>query len=427
MRDIFVKVPADLFALIEAAGRTADAAGMHAYVVGGFVRDMLLGRPHVDLDVTVEGDALRLAELFAAGYAGSRVVVHRRFGTATVHLADHRKVDFATCRREIYPHPASLPVVTPSSIKDDLFRRDFTINAMAVSIAHRDFGTLIDPYGGVADVRKKLVRVLHANSFSDDPTRIVRGIRFETRFAFRIEPHTLRLARHAARHGALTQVAAHRLRDELILVLKEPSPEACLRRIHHLAGFGFIDGHLQATPALFRRLRAAGRQIAWFYEVFPARRALDAWLVYLMALMSDMPLARLRRWCAHFGMRAGDTKRLLSVGVAQRGCVSRLCAHELVPSRLHALLDPLSYETILYLRASCEVPFFQTRIADFLAQYNGVKIEITGDDLAALGVAPGPAYQRILAELLAAKLDGKLHSRADELAMAKKLAGGSKL
>ena len=224
-----VRVPPESRAVLERVGRCAQQRGAAAYAVGGCVRDWWLGLERSqDLDVTIEGSGIGVAEA-AAQELGGTLTVHRQFGTATVALPGGARVDIATARQETYAKPAAYPAVTAGALREDLFRRDFTINAMAVALASDRFGALIDPFGGEADLRQRLLRVLHARSFLDDPSRILRGVRFLQRFGLRWEPHTERRLREAVSAGALGWLNPGRFQRELESMTGEPDPRACLR------------------------------------------------------------------------------------------------------------------------------------------------------------------------------------------------------
>jgi tRNA nucleotidyltransferase (CCA-adding enzyme) len=227
-----VKMPASLRPLFRRIGRLAHAQGLRAYAVGGCVRDWRLGRAGGDVDVTVEGDGIALARAVASALGG-HVVAHPAFGTATVRLPGRAglRVDVATCRKETYARPGAYPRVARGTLREDLRRRDFTINAMAVSLAPGRFGVLRDPFRGAADLRRRILRILHPRSFLDDPSRILRGVRFAQRFGLRWEPRTARALRAAVAAGALEWLNAGRLRKELDLLLREPNPRACLQQL----------------------------------------------------------------------------------------------------------------------------------------------------------------------------------------------------
>lgn len=214
--------------LLKYIGDCAKATGYRAFLVGGTVRDIILGRDNLDLDITVEGDArppegvnarsgaaIKLGEALAKELDG-RLIAHKMFGTCSLTLKNKLKIDFATARRETYELPAALPKVEPSSLEDDLARRDFTINAMAVSLNKEDFGQLIDFFGGRKDLAKGIIRVMHDKSFIDDPTRIFRAIRFEKRFKFAIDKHTFQLIEEAIKKGMLGKLSKYRIKKEAV-------------------------------------------------------------------------------------------------------------------------------------------------------------------------------------------------------------------
>jgi len=227
------ELPKKLLPVIGLIADTASENSSTAFLVGGFVRDILLGIKNLDLDILIEGDGIKIARAFASG-TNSSCVVHEIFGTATVTMPGSIKVDFATARREHYKKPAALPTVEFSTIKEDLFRRDFTINAMAMAISQNKFGEVMDFFGGQKDLSDKKIRILHDASFIDDPTRILRAVRFEQRFNFRIEPHTEQLLKEALKKNLLEAAGKWRLNKEIALVLKEKNSEKIFRRMEKL-------------------------------------------------------------------------------------------------------------------------------------------------------------------------------------------------
>jgi len=212
--------------IIEIVGKLADELKVKAYIVGGPVRDKLLGIKNYDLDFVVEEDGIKFAEALNKALKG-KLTIYKAFGTATIAIKGKR-VDIVTSRKETYKHPAAYPAIKHGNIKDDLFRRDFTINAMAISVNKKNFGELVDFYGGQKDLKKGVIRVLHDKSFMDDPTRIFRAVRFSVRFGFKIEPHTKRLIKEAVLDGLLREVNAGRIRKEIEAFLKEKNTKKCL-------------------------------------------------------------------------------------------------------------------------------------------------------------------------------------------------------
>jgi len=390
------------------------------YLVGGCVRDLILGVKNLDLDIAVEGDGIEFGEDLASTLK-AKLIRHRRFGTATVVIKPSLKIDIATARKEIYPYPASLPLVTNGTLKDDLARRDFTVNAMAISITEKDFGKLIDFFSGNSDLRHKKIRVLHNLSFIDDPTRMLRAIRFEKRYNFEIESKTLHYLKEAVRMKMLEKVEPQRLRDELILVLKEEQPLKQIKRIQKLFGFGFVSPHLRILKNTYKLLNAIRNQIGWFEKIYARRRQLDTWLIYFMGLIYSLNINEVKAACKKFVFRKGEEKRILNCRKVSSRVMRQLSRDKIKPSKIFDLLEPLSYELILLLKAKSKNVYVQKHIEDFFEIYNGTRIQTCGHDLHRLGIRPGPQYQKIFLRVLKAKLNGLVETKEEELALINKM------
>jgi len=420
MKKYMKNLPPEMRELVRLSKEVAALRGMRAYLVGGFVRDALLGVRNLDLDIVVEGDGIVFAEDVAARLK-ARLVRHRRFGTATVIAGHNLKVDFATARREFYPQPAALPVVEPGDIKEDLKRRDFTINAMAIDITGHGFGSLVDFFGGRQDLAGKAVRILHEESFIDDPTRILRAVRFEKRYGFRIEPQTLKLLKEAGRRKMLEKVQPQRVRDELVLMLKEKDPIRPLERLDSLVGLKFINPRLKLAAASRKLLKAVEKEIGWYQKAHSRRRPLDTWLIYFIAAADNLSPSDAQAACRDFALRKGEEKRVLSFKKLGRQFIVDLAKPGLKPSKIFRLLEPLSYEAILLIKAKYRLGAVSRHIGEFLEIYNGMRICISGHHLRSLGIAPGPAYQKIFTKVLEAKLNGLVKTEEEELALIKVL------
>ncbi|MBN1913940.1 MAG: CCA tRNA nucleotidyltransferase [Candidatus Omnitrophica bacterium] len=417
------KFPVEIRALILLASDIADSNDMSAYLVGGPVRDMILGVKNLDLDIVIEGDGIAFAELFAAA-TGSRLIRHKRFGTATVEVPRGRlKIDVSSARKEFYPEPAHLPVVSAGTLKDDLKRRDFTVNSMAISINKKNFGELLDFFGGSDDLRKKKIRVLHDLSFIDDPTRILRAVRFEQRYDFRLDKRTEKLLKQAIRLKMLDKVQPQRLRDELVLILKEGTAQKQLRRLGELSGFRFIDSGLSDLKINHRALSSVPSEVAFFNKLLPRHRHLDIWLVYFMLLIDALSLEKSKAVCKKFAFRRGEEKRILSFKKNYAALVKRLSRDKVTPYGIFTLLEPLTYEVIICLLVNSGNRNLRGHIGVFLKKYHRLRIRISGDDLRDLGITPGPKYQEIFRKVLKYRLSSKVNTRAQELALAKKVAG----
>ncbi len=411
------RIPLELKGLINKVRQQASAGGLRVYLVGGFVRDLILGVKNLDLDIVIEGDGIKFAQVFGKS-TGGKVTVHKSFGTATLKLDSGLKIDFSSARKEFYPKPAHLPLVSPGLLRDDLSRRDFTINAMAISLHE---GRLIDYFCGIKDLENKKIRILHDLSFSDDPTRILRGIRFEQRLHFNIEPKTLRLLKEAVQSGFLQMVHPHRTRDDLILALKEQEPVKNIKRMDQLVGFTFIHPKLKVTARTYAYLMSLEKEIKWFNKNYPRRRGLDTWLIYFIGLLDHLSARATVDICKRLGLRKGEAKRILTSRGARRTFIAALSSREFKPSKIYALLEPLSYETIISIRAKHKSRTLRNNIAAFLEIYNGMCILVSGSDLRCLGVPPGPRYKKVFSCVLNAKLNGKVRNKEEELLLIREL------
>ena len=425
MRKYLEQLPEEIQNLIRLAGVAAQGRCMRVYLVGGFVRDLILGVKNLDLDIVVEGDGIAFAEDYAL-LLKAKLVRHRRFSTATVVISHDLKIDIATARTEYYPKPADLPVVSPGKLEDDLKRRDFTVNAMAIDISPGCYGKLIDCYGGKKDLTDKKIRVLHGLSFVDDPTRILRAVRFEQRYGFRIEPRTLSLARDAVKEGMLEIVQPQRLRDELILILKEPLFIKGVKRLASLTGLKFISPRLSVPAKTRLFLKGIRHEAEWFKSAYPRHRRLDVWIMYLAGLIDHLAPKDARGVCKKFVFSNGETKRILTCKMIPRQIIKEMASSSIKPSRIYKLLEPLSYEAILLLKAKYKEKNIQRHIRDFFDVYQGVRVHVRGEDLLRLGLTPGPQYQKIFSRVLAARLNSEVKTKDDELMLIKRLTGSGR-
>ena len=412
------RLPSHVYAFLKKAGEIGDEMGIQVYGVGGFVRDLLLRRDTFDIDMVVEGDAVAFAERLAVLTNGvSRK--HRKFKTANLSLPEGFHVDIASARLEYYDRPAALPTVTHSSLKLDLFRRDFTINTLAVHLNPGSFGQLIDFFGAQEDLREKRIRVLNNLSFVEDPTRILRAIRFEQRFGFRLGKHTLNLMKHAVRSGFLDLLSGKRLFNELVLIFEEEDPVTVLKRMDELGVLKAIHPKLKINDRIINVLRLVGETLAWYHLLFQ-RQKIDPWVVYLFALTDythpDV-LARVMERLkipAKYRLKWLDERKEGMIRLAQ--LKKRLKAGRCPPSGVYETLRPLHLNTILFMLAKADTQTVKREISAFVTNYSKVKISLKGNDLKQLGIPQGPVYQEIFQTLLKLRLDGKISSREGEIA-----------
>ena len=383
------------------------------YLVGGTVRDILLGERNFDVDIAVEGDAIALAQALADALGG-RVRAHEKFGTAVVVYGDGERVDVVTARTEFYDAPAALPAVEHASIREDLFRRDFTINAMALSLKGDDYGRLVDPFSGRADLEQKRIRVLHNLSFIDDPTRIFRAIRYENRYGFRMDEHTVRLARGTIEIGLVGDLSSARLRDELVALLEEGEVEHSILRLAELGADKAIHPHLAADDEavkLLARLRALAQQ----YEL-----DVPAWRVALIALARKLPPDEVYDWLQRLKMRRRDAEQIAAAVTVGPRIVERLRNRDVEPAETVALADRYAPDAPLFALALTELE----PLHDYFRGLRDIRLEVTGSDLAALGLSESPRVGEVLAELRRRKLNGELDGRESELEAARELISG---
>jgi tRNA nucleotidyltransferase (CCA-adding enzyme) len=377
-----------------------------AYLVGGTVRDLLLGLAPADhLDLAIEGDARSVARALS-DRLGGQAREYERFGTAVVEVEGF-EYDMATTRTETYDEPGALPRVEAAALPDDLRRRDFAVNAMAIAVKGDDLGHLYDPHGGLPDLESGLLRVLHERSFADDPTRLLRGVRFEARLDFAFEPDTEVLAREAVEKEALSTVSEDRLGRELIKILEEQEAPTAVRRLRELGVTSALhpalapDPEVVASAALGAVTLGTGRVTA-----------------ELAALVVEDP-QELDLWVAGLPLEARDRDAVSRAArVAPRLCEA-LREREHTPSELRALLGgepPEALALALALGAPSEP------VLRWATELSAVGLEIGGGDLLAAGVPEGPAVGRALEETLRRKLDGLVAGRDEELETALELA-----
>jgi tRNA nucleotidyltransferase (CCA-adding enzyme) len=380
------------------------------YLVGGTVRDILLGERNFDVDVVVEGDAIGLARAVAEKLDG-RVRAHKKFGTAVVLYGDDERLDLVSARSETYHAPAVLPRVQPGTIEEDLHRRDFTINAMAVSLKGENLGELVDPFGGQADLEARRIRVLHDRSFIDDPTRILRAIRYEDRYGFRMDEDTVRLARECIATGHVGDLSGARLRDELVALLEEGDVSHAIPRLAELGAQKEIHPHVVADDEavqLFDRLRELNAR----YEL-----RVPAWRLGFEALARKLPHDEIGPWLHGLKVRRRDAEQIRAAIEEGPRIAEQLGRDSLASADVVALSEPRAPDAPLFALALADSP----QLHEYFDRLGGIKLEITGVDVAELGLGESPRVGEILAEVRRRKLNGELEGRESELEAAREL------
>ena len=390
-------VPAQAHLLRLAANASAQH-GAELYLVGGTVRDMLLGQSPVDLDLSAVGGTPEFVATLAHELNGE-VVAHSQFGTSKLKAGD-TTIDLAMARSESYEHPGALPTVAPGSIHEDLARRDFTINAMAISLGVEGWGELVDPFDGQRDIRLALVRALRPDSFIDDSTRILRALRYAQRLEFRLEPATERLIRRDLRY--LDSIKGDRVRHELQRIFLEDNAASMLRMAQELG----------VLSAIYPGLGVDERVLAELSQASIESEA-DREILLLVLLTYSLPTSELPGLVSRLNMDSSWTRVVRDTGAVKSNFDS-LRTPDLTPSRIHALLRGAGVEAVRGCALAAEDDLVAQRLELYLSELRHVNTMLKGDDLIALGVPQGPMVGRLLDGLLAARLDGELVSREDE-------------
>ena len=427
-RQVLSRLPRRIVRLLRDLGRLADQERVALYLVGGVVRDLLLKRPNWDLDLTVEGDGVSFARLVTNRY-GAGLALFERFSTARLILPDGLKVDIASTRRESYANPAALPDVATASLEDDLFRRDFTINAMAVQLNQASWGQLRDPFGGQRDLKHKTLRVLHNRSFVDDPTRIFRAIRFSERFGFRIEPNTGRLLARASKANLIARLSGPRLANEMFALMKEDHAGAAIRRLRRLRLLRFLHRRLVLGRQTERLLAALPKAMSVWQRQYPAI-PLDRPLLWVMALLADASDSVIAGTVKRLQLSARHSEALRWAGSKSRDLADTLSGvAPLRPSQIYRLLSRLPDEALALIyakgvvsRRRAGIGRLTRRLARFLKRDRHTTMTVNGETLKELGLQPGPQFKTILDRLLDERLDGAITAVAQERERARLLA-----
>lgn len=413
MRD---RLPESVMALLHSAGQVAERLGMKLYLVGGFVRDLLMRLDNLDIDLVVEGDGIAFAEALAQVHAPCRVRPHHKFGTAVVVFPDGFKLDVATARVEYYVEPGALPTVSFSSMKQDLYRRDFTINTLAVRLDGELFGELVDYFGAQRDIKDRAIRVLHSLSFVEDPTRILRACRFEQRFGFAIARHTRNLIRNAVRLDLVSRLPKTRLNNELELIFKEKDPVSILRRMSEFGLAPSIHPDITLGNDQMALMSEVSEVLVWFSLLFLDEKV-DPWMVYYLALLDPVPPDEAIAFAERLGL--GRRLRAHVVTAKQTGESLLRCLFGLpVVSRkaIHDIFRDLPNEVILYLMAKAKHPDIKRYISLYLTQLKPIRVFTTGEDLKAMGYPPGPRFKKILEAVHEKRLAGEIRTPKGETA-----------
>ncbi|MBC7216655.1 MAG: CBS domain-containing protein [Candidatus Caldatribacterium sp.] len=390
--------------LLETVAEVARRAGVRAYLVGGVVRDIILGVPNEDLDIVVEGNAIAFAHLLRQRLGG-KVVPYPPFGTAILFLKDGKRIDLASARHEFYAFPGAPPQVEYANLRRDLFRRDFTVNAMAISLHPEDFGDLFDFFGGLKDLERGILRVLHPLSFVEDPARAIRAVRFEGKYGFSIEPFTMSLLKQTVRESFLTRIKPDRLKEELQLILALPDFPRYLLRMYQLDMFpSILPGCIwkKDFEKIYERLLA-------LFSTYDTSSG-DPLLLKLSPLFGSMDPRYLEDLRVRLSLSKKSVQKISLFLRERERVVQELRRESLKNSEVYSLCSSLPFEFLLLLVAEYSGSVVAERVERYLKEWRMAKPLLDGRSLQALGVPEGPICGRILQELLLAQIDGEIRT-----------------
>lgn len=401
-------------------GEIGDKLNFPVFMVGGIVRDLFLGIKNYDLDIVVEGDGIKFARELSRD-SGGRIKSHEKFVTAIVILADGFKIDVATARREFYEYPAAFPKVELSSIKKDLYRRDFTINAMAIHLNQKYFGKLIDFFGGQRDLSVGTIRVLYNLSFVEDPARIIRAIRFEQRYNFKMDKTTEGFLKKAIDDKLLSRLRKKRVTEELILILKEKNPLKSLKRMEELGALKYILPNVELNEETVKRLNNMKDNYNFWKDNMPDEK-IELWMIYFCCLIRNLKINQIQNIFKKIIFKQKSLDKI-------NYCYSNLDQiikmitqkNKISPSVIYLKLKGLPNEALFLAIAESDTNIAKERISNYFKKYKKESLYISGKELKELQVKPGPIYSQILNKLLCAQLDGEVKNKRDEIRFVKNI------
>ncbi|MGB2930126.1 MAG: CBS domain-containing protein [Desulfobacterales bacterium] len=403
-----------IFDMLQVIGEKAYELGCNAYVVGGFVRDLFLYRTNEDLDIVIEGDGIAFAKKYAK-FVNARIHSYEKFGTAVIIFPDGFKIDVASARMEYYKFPAALPTVEMSSIKFDLFRRDFTVNTLAIQLKPNKFGLLIDFFSAQKDIKEKSIRVLHNLSFVEDPTRVFRAIRFEQRFGFSIGKLTSGLIENAVKMDFFKRLSGRRVFAELHQILEEKKPLAAIKRLNEYDLLSVVHPSIELNNQMISLFNSVKKVLSW-HDLLFLEEPYMRWAVYFLALTRHCDKETADEIC----MRIELAPRYKTIFCKERFEADRsmLWMERNLPTKNSTIYKQLAVfriELILYMMAATKHETVKRSISNYVTRLRHIDTSVKGKDLKKMGLEPGPIYREILQAVLDAKLNGQLKTRNDEL------------
>ena len=400
--------------ILNKIGEIGDRLNYPVFMVGGVVRDLFLGIKNYDIDIVVEGEGIKFARDLSRDLKG-RIKSHEKFGTAVVILTDGFKIDVATARREFYEYPAAFPKVELSSIRKDLYRRDFTMNAMAIQLNQKYFGKLIDFFGGRKDLRLGIIRVLYNLSFVEDPARIMRAIRFEQRYNFRMDKSTEDFLKKAIDDKLLSRLRKKRVAEELILMLHEENPLKSIKRMDELEALKYILPEVEFDEDTIERLNKVKNNYDFWKGNIPDEK-IQLWMIYFCCLIKKLEKIQVQRIFKRLILKHkfADTVNYIYLNLDQTvRFISQ--KNEILPSSIFIKLKSLSNEILFLAMMESNNDIAKERIVNYFNKFKKESVYISGEELKKLKIEPGPIYSQILNRLLYARLDGEVKNKENEI------------
>ncbi|MDD3519751.1 MAG: CBS domain-containing protein [Actinomycetota bacterium] len=410
MKRINILFSRDIVKLLLRISALAKEDKNKVFLVGGMVRDIILNKPNIDIDIVVERDGISFSNKLAQKL-NAKIWTHKKFKTSVIVLDNKSHIDIATARIEYYEKPAALPDIEEGSIRQDLYRRDFTINSMAVSLNKENIGALIDYFGGLRDIKKKKIKVMHKLSFIEDPTRIFRAVRFEQRFGFKIDNQTEYLIKHAIENNIITRLTGVRIRDELIAIVEEKEPWKPLKRLFDYNALKKIKINTRIDLKFQKELKEIIGQyniIKDFYE-----DDMKQWRIIFGFLMQDKNRSEVQSWCLEMKIKKKDAFLIMSLIEKQKDVIEKLKGKFLSNSEIYDILKSVPPELLAF--AATFKGIVKKRIYKYISDLKDQKLSIDGNELIKMGCTPSRSVGLLLDDILKMKLDGKIKNREDEI------------
>ena len=417
------RLPRELCDILRQAGSLASTQDQNLYLVGGIVRDMILRIENFDIDLVVEGDGIAFAKALSNSL-GARCAAHEKYKTAVVTLQDGTHLDIATARLEYYKNPGGFPIVEQSTLKLDLYRRDFTINTMAIYLNPQRFGELIDFFGAQRDIKEKRIRVLHALSFVEDPSRILRAVRFEQRYGFSLGKQTSSLVNSSVKSGLLRDMPGRRISHEIRQMLSEDNPIKGMDRLRELGVLSAIHSDFLFDDGIRDNFIQIRETLLWFNLLY-THETYSPWFIYLLALIDHMKPKKVIAICESLGLTNENARRILSskanVNIILKDFVT---VQDLHPSDIVKTLEKAGLEETLYAMSKTKSPDVKAMISSYITTWRYYKPPITGKDLLSIGFAKGKYLGDCLRLIRDKGLNGEIKDFNEAFAFAKTMLPG---